>query len=178
MKTKDLDPHNLAPRADRDPSAARVENLQGLLLPFAPRELCEQLGLNWWASTQLFAVGLLSFDPEKVQKLDERQEIELRFLGALVAAGCDPAMLTRLLAGLERPYCYRPDRLYYDWSSQSWALLPKAPEEPDPDQILDDWLSTLAEGDDLAALQDIQERVAATIAATAKKSATEQKPPP
>jgi len=126
----------------------------------------------------LHKAGLLSFDPATTEKLDERQEVELRFLGALVAADCDHAMLTRLLAGLEKPYCYRPDRLYYDWSSQSWALLPKAPEDSDLDQILDDWLSALAEDDDLAALQDIQERVPAIIAATAKKSAGEQKPLP
>jgi len=161
-----------------DLNTARVEDSQGLLLPCSPHEVCDQLRLNWWAAAQLHKAGLLSFDPATTEKLDERQEVELRFLGALVASGCDHAMLTRLLAGLEKPYCYRPNRLYYDWSSQSWALLPKAPEEPDPDQILDDWLYALAEDDDVATLQDIQERVAATIAATAKKSAGEQKPPP
>jgi hypothetical protein len=153
-----------------DPSTARVENVQGLLLPLSPRELCEQLGVNWWASTQLFAVGLLSFDPEKVQILDERQEVELRFLGALVAAGCDPTMLTRLLAGLEKPYCYRPDRVYYDWASKSWRLLPMPPEEPDPDHVLDGWISSLEEDADISTLQEIQDRVAAAIARLSEKA--------
>jgi hypothetical protein len=161
-----------------DLNTARVEDSQGLLLPFSPHEVCDQLRLNWWAAAQLHKAGLLSFDPATTEKLDERQEVELRFLGALVAAGCDHAMLTRLLASLEKPYCYRPDRLYYDWSSQFWSLLPTPPEEPEPDQVLDGWISALAEDDDLATLQDIQERAAATIAATAKKSAGEQKPPP
>ena len=154
-----------------DPNIARVEHVQGLLLPLSPRDLSEQLGLNWWASTQLFATGLLSFDPEKVQKLDEQQEVELRFLGAMVAAGCDPAMLTRLLAGLVKPYCYRPNRVYYDWASQSWSLLPTPPEEPDPDQVLDGWISSLEEDGEISTLQDIQDRAAAAIARLRDKAA-------
>ncbi|HOC55374.1 MAG TPA: hypothetical protein PKI20_07125 [Verrucomicrobiota bacterium] len=50
------------------------------------------------------------------------------------------------------------------------------PEDREPAH--DVWLSALAEDDDLATLQDIQERVAATIAALPKKSPGEQKPPP
>jgi len=87
-----------------------------------------------------------------VKALDERREVELRFVGALVAAGCENAMLTRLLAPLEKPYCYRPDRVYYDWSSRSWRLLPEPPEEPDPDQILSDWISSLEEAGDIGTL--------------------------
>jgi hypothetical protein len=78
-------------------NAARVEHVQGLLLPLSPRQVCDHLRLNWRAAARLHKAGLLSFDPATTEKLDERQEVELRFLGALVAAGCDHAMLTRLL---------------------------------------------------------------------------------
>jgi hypothetical protein len=67
-----------------NPEAARVEHLQGLLLPLSPHQMCDHLRLNWWAAMQLHT-----------------------------------AILTRLLAGLEKPYCYRPNRVYYDWASHS-----------------------------------------------------------
>ena len=140
--------------------------MRGLLLPFSARHVCGQIGINWWAATQLHLAGLLSFNPEAVEALDERQEVELRFVGALVAAGCDNAMLARLLATLEKPYCYRPDRVFYDWSSQSWRLLPEPPEEPeepDPEQILDDWISSLEEAGDVSTLQAIQDRATEAI---------------
>jgi hypothetical protein len=147
-------------------SGARVEAIQGLLLPLAPRQLCEQIGLNWWAAGQLHVAGFLSFNPEAVERLDERQEVELRFVGALVAAGCEHAMLTRLLAGLEKPYCYRPGRVYYDWAAQSWQLLPEPPEEPekpDPDEVLSDWISSLEEDADADTLQHIKDKATAAL---------------
>jgi hypothetical protein len=61
-----------------------------------------------------------------VAELDEAQEAELRFVGALVVAGCDARMLERLLAPLTKPYCYRLSRIYYDWAAQAWRLLPIA----------------------------------------------------
>lgn len=143
--------------------AARVQHLQGLLLPLSPRLVCDHLHLNWWAAAQLHKAGLLSFDPVSTDKLDERQEVELRFLGALVAAGCDHGMLSRLLAGLEKPYCYRPDRIYYDWASQSWSLLPLPPEEPDHETLFQDWLAQLAEEKDVAKLSELAEDIANTV---------------
>lgn len=163
---------------DDKPRFAKVRAGQELLFPQSARQLSDTIGLKWWVTLKLHADGWLSFDPEKASALNEPQEHELRFVGSLVTGGCDDAMLARLLAGLEKPYCYRPDSVYYDWASQSWRPLPTPPEEPDPDQVLDDWLSALAEDDDLATLQDIQERVAATIAALPKKSPGEQKSPP
>ena len=117
--------------------------MQGMLLPQSPRQVCEHLGLNWWAATQLHLAGVLSFNPEVVETLDERQEVELRFVGALIAAGCDNAMLARLLANLEKPYCYRPDRVYYDWTTQSWRLLPEPPEDLGPEEALSSWIASL-----------------------------------
>jgi hypothetical protein len=149
-----------------DVSTARVQAIQGLLLPQPPRQVCDEIGLNWWAAAQLHVAHFLSFNPQAVEALDERQEVELRFVGALVAAGCDHAMLTRLLATLDKPYCYRPGRLYYDWASQSWRPLPEPPqepEEPDPNQMVCDWISALEEHRDITTLQGIQERATDAI---------------
>lgn len=146
-----------------DPSFARVHQLQGMLLPQSPRQVCEQLGVNWWAATQLHLAGLLSFNPETVDALDERQEVELRFVGALVAAGCDNAMLSRLLANLEKPYCYRPDRVYYDWASQSWRLMPEPPQDLGPEEALSNWILSLEEEADVTTLQAIRDSAAQAI---------------
>lgn len=142
-------------------ASARIHTCQGLLLPLAPREICKSLGLNWWAAVKLHADGWLSFNPEAFHTLNERQEAELRFVGALVAAGCDEGMLHRLLQDLEKPLCYRPDRIYYDWAARKWRLLPEPPEQPE-DQF-SGWLGTLEEKGDLASLESIMEDAASVI---------------
>src|SRR5262245_41851132 len=95
--------------------AARVASAQHLLFPNTPRGVCDEVGLNWWAAIKLYDDGWLSFAPEVVSRLDESQEAELRFVGALVVAGCDRPMLAALLSGLPKPYAYHGSRLYYDW---------------------------------------------------------------
>jgi hypothetical protein len=90
----------------------------------SPRAVCEQVGLNWMAALLLHEKEWLSFNPEKVEHLTPPQEAELRFLGCIVAAGCDGEMLGQLLAPLRKPYCYRVDRLLYNWEDRSWELRP------------------------------------------------------
>ena len=131
------------------------------MFPPAPREICEALGLNWWAAVKLHTDGWLSFNPEALPALDERQEVELRFVGALVAAGCDDAMLHRLLDGLEKPFCYRPDRIYYDWSAKCWQLLPQPAGEPQA--VFDEWVNSLVAGGDVAHLDWLKERIEEAI---------------
>jgi len=142
---------------------AKVRAGQELLFPQSARQLSDAIGLKWWVTLKLHADGWLSFHPEKASALNEPQEHELRFVGSLVTGGCDDAMLARLLAGLEKPYCYRPGSVYYDWASQSWRPLPTPPEEPDPDQVLEEHLSALAKEGDVATLKDIGDRVAEAI---------------
>lgn len=136
---------------DDNPEHARAGAAQGLLIPNTPRAVCEHLGLNWWAALKLWDNGWLSFDPDNTPALDEAQEQELRFVGSLVARGCDPAMLRRLLHGLTKPYSYRSDRMYYDWASGSWRLLPGA----DPESICSAWIDELKEQGDRETLSDL-----------------------
>ena len=96
--------------------------------PISPRALCDLIKLNWMAAVRLFENGWLSFDPAAISELNPAQEAELRFLGGLVVGGCEESMMRHLLAGLNKPYAYRLDRLYYDWDSRSWQATPNSKE--------------------------------------------------
>ena len=103
-----------------EPQPLRTVECQMLLLPRSPREVCSEIGLNWWAALKLHEDGWLSFNPETTQALDAAEEAELVFVGSLVSAGCDWGLLAQLLNGLEKPYRYRVSEIYYDWLSQRW----------------------------------------------------------
>src|SRR5215510_12088997 len=107
------------------PEVARADKSQMLLFPASPKVVCDEIGLNWWAALKLHVDGWLSFDPEATPKLDNAQVAELRFVGALINGGCDPAMLGRLLKDLSPPYSYRMNEIYFDWSACRWRLLPE-----------------------------------------------------
>ena len=140
---------------------ARIHQCQGMLFPRSPREICEVIGLNWLSALKLSAHGWLAFSPESLLQLDERQETELRFVGALVVAGCDDVLLHRLLGDLQKPYCYRPDRVYYDWVAREWRLLPKPLD--DAESVFGAWLDALEEDGNLSRLVDIQEQTEGAI---------------
>jgi hypothetical protein len=140
---------------DDDPEHARIPAAQQMLFPASPHELCAELGLNWWAVLKLFQDGWLSFSPEHTPKLDEEQEAELRFIGSLVAGGCDRAMLKTLLEPLRRPYAYDLHRLYFDWMSRHWRVLPDP--RAHPEAAFADWLELLVQAGDRNSLSGISE---------------------
>ena len=88
-------------------------------------------------------------------RLDERQEAELRFVGSLVLAGCDRSMLTNLLSTLPKPYAYHGSRLYYDWATRHWRLLPDP--RANREAQFTDWLDSLVENQDIGSLTGIVE---------------------
>lgn len=103
---------------------SRVAGGQMFLLPQEPRELADHIGLDWWAARKLHDDQWLSFDPEKMLIESDAMRAEFLFLGSLVAAGCDPHLLKRLLTGLEKPYSYDLSTIYYDWRTKTWKDLP------------------------------------------------------
>jgi hypothetical protein len=141
--------------SDDNPELARVANAQQLLFPASPRAVCDQMGLNWWAATKLHEDGWLSYSPAAALRLDEGQEAELRFLGSLVAAGCDRGMLTVLLNGLKKPYAYDAARIYYDWCGRRWRLLPDP--HAHPESLFTDWLDNLVAQGEVNSLTGILE---------------------
>ena len=145
---------------DRDhPEHARLHQSQTLLFPQSARQLCDAIGLNWWAAIKLHADGWLSFNPENAHALNETQEQELRFVGSLVTGGCDPHLMAGLLNGLERPFCYDGRRIYYDWAERRWRLLPTPSPDPNPESVFGEWLEVLKSDGDFARLEEIKSEV-------------------
>lgn len=136
--------------------AARIVHRQQLLFPKSARQVCAEIGLNWWAAVKLFDEQWLSFNPETARAMDEGEEAELRFVGALVVGGCHGALLGQLLTGLEKPYRYRSGQIYYDWSTQRWRLLP---QRQDPKATFYDWLDELKDSGDVAQLEDMKDAI-------------------
>jgi hypothetical protein len=60
-----------------------------------------------------------------------------------------------LLGGLPRPYAYDVNRLYYDWFTRAWRLLPDA--QANPEAIFTDWLDNLVQSGDVSTLTGIGE---------------------
>jgi hypothetical protein len=128
--------------------------------PLSPRELCARINLNWMAAVRLFENGWLSFDPAVVLKMNPVQSAELRFLGGLVAGGCEESMLRHLIAGLSKPYAYRLDRIYYDWDSQCWQLNPTAPEL---ETQFETWVEQLVDEGQMSILESLRSTVSRSI---------------
>ncbi len=140
----------------------RTVERQMLLLPRSPREVCSEIGLNWWAALKLHEDGWLSFNPEATQALDAAEEAELVFVGSLASAGCDRGLLTQLLSSLEKPYRYRVSEIYYDWLSRRWRSVPTV-EEVNPQAVFDDWLEELQEAADADTLTGLAEQISAAL---------------
>lgn len=113
------------------------------------------MGLNWWAALKLHEDGWLSFAPANTLRMDEAQEAELRFVGSLVIAGCDRGMLAILLNGLPKPYAYDAARLFYNWPTRRWRLLPDPYAHPEA--RFTDWLNRLVEDGDVNSLTGVLE---------------------
>lgn len=138
-----------------DPQAAQITNAQRLLFAKSPVAVCQELGLNWWTARRLHEEGWLSFAPEKTAGLDESQEAELRFVGALAAAGCDRNLLQVLLKDLPRPYAYDLKRLFFDWQTRRWKMLPES--ETDREAAFSEWVELLLQQRDFQTLSGIAE---------------------
>ncbi len=134
---------------------AHVSGAQQLLFGCDPHQVCQEIGLNWFAALKLHEDGWLSFSPEATPQLDEAQEHELRFVGTLVAAGCDRNLLQTLLAQLPKPCAYRMEKMYFDWANHRWRLLPEI--HPHPETVFADWLEELIQKGDLGSLGGIAE---------------------
>ena len=128
---------------------------QQLLFGPNPQALCNEIGLSWPRAVDLYRDGFLSFSPSMVQRLDEAQEMELRFLGALARTGCDRQMLSRMLRGLSYPYAYDLSRIYYSLEEGQWKPLPE--KRPDPETALTEWLDVLVRRNDTETLAGIVE---------------------
>lgn len=114
----------------RELDAARVESRALTDRAREGRAICREIALPLSEAAGLHREGWLSFDPAAHEPLDAAREAELFFVGSLVVAGCSRPVLRRLLAGLRRPFCYDVRRMFFDWASGRWRVLPG---EDDPE---------------------------------------------
>ena len=121
--------------------------------PAPPSDLCKRIGLNWLAAQRLHEKGWLSFDPQSVSELSVSEAAELRFLGVLIVAGCNEALLSLMLRGLHKPYAYRIEMMYYAWRDQAWHLLPTDDEQR---ERFSRWVEELEEAAEVEKLEDIR----------------------
>tara|TARA_B110001469_G_C9638765_1_gene320796 strand:+ start:2474 stop:2947 length:474 start_codon:yes stop_codon:yes gene_type:complete len=136
---------------------SKSQSEQGLLFPESGFQLCEKIGLNHWAAAKLHEDGWLSFLPETTSELSQNQEYELRFIGALVAGGCGPALLPELLKDLDKPYCYNNGQIYYDWAAKAWQSIPDPRDEIET--LVEEWIEELQESGDVGQLEQIKTKV-------------------
>lgn len=148
---------------DDDPEHARVSAAQQFLFRESPRAVCAEIDLNSWAALKLHEEGWLSFNPETTPQLDGAKDAELRFVGSFVGAGCDSGFLHQLLDSLSKPYSYRGSRIYFDWSTKHWRLLPEPRPEPDPEAVFSDWIDSLSAEGDAAQLAELKDQIEAAI---------------
>ncbi|HVV01520.1 MAG TPA: hypothetical protein VHH88_09175 [Verrucomicrobiae bacterium] len=137
------------------PDLLPVAPVQEVLFASTPRRVCDEMGLNWWAALKLYEDGWLSFSPEQTSRMDETQEAELRFVGALILAGCDRRMLASMLSTLPKPYAYHGSRLYYDWTRRHWRVLPDP--KAHPEATFAEWLERLVQQGDVESLNGVLE---------------------
>ena len=133
----------------------RVHDIGPYLLPPITAEICKSLGIQLWTASQLYKTGLIGFDPETTEVLNDSQQAELCFVGALVAANCSFSTLAELLSGLTKPYNFSHQYICYCWPSKIWKVMP---QEPDEREITFQWLDSLAEDGDIETLQEIHDQ--------------------
>ncbi|MBN1664549.1 MAG: hypothetical protein JW943_13190 [Deltaproteobacteria bacterium] len=102
-----------------------------------PREVCNDIGLNWITALSLYDKGWLSFDPKSKTDVDDHEATELYFIGSLAAWGFDDSQIELLLKGLQKPYAYKIDKIYYDWLTKKWRLLPNLSDMDDVQSFIE-----------------------------------------
>ena len=131
------------------------------LFPELATDVCAEIGLNWLAAQQLAADGVISSLPIDGGELEPGVATELRFVGAMVVAGCDRRTLNLLLSDLPAPYRYDHRTIYYNWQAAEWQQIQQQ-EQPEP--TIDELLEQLAEDEDIDELERLRERIDAMAA--------------
>lgn len=131
------------------------------LFPERATDVCAEIGLNWLTAQQLAADGLISALPFDGGELEPGVATELRFVGAMVVAGCDRRMLNLLLCTLPAPYRYDHRSIYFNWPTGEWLPV-EQDEQLEP--TIDELLEALAEQEDIDELERLRDRIDAMAA--------------
>lgn len=131
---------------------SRIE--QDTLFPYELVEILNKHSLSIATVTQLYEDDYLSFDPSEKSELNAFEYYELDFVCSLFTSGMSLDSIKTLLSKLNKPYCYDISKVYFDFNSKNWALIP-VPEEPD----FEDLINNIIEDEDFDRLEEIKDRL-------------------
>jgi DNA-binding transcriptional MerR regulator len=130
--------------------------MQHTLFPVTVEEFVAEMGVSQDEMRRWYAAGWLSFDPNTSRIYDEAERVEVLFMRALVRFGFSDAMINRLLAGLEKPYCYNPRETFYSFSRQGWVTVAPAPALAD---LAADGIEAMIQEEQWSELEAIKDRI-------------------
>lgn len=112
-------------------------------------------------------LGLLSFDIDTRSLFRESEMIEAEFVAHVVNSEVATTTALRMLAALEKPYCYEHKRIYWHPSTSSWKVRPESYWEGWVDtesfefiaQRIDRYIGVLAESKDIEELESLRRRI-------------------
>ncbi len=129
-------------------------NLQAELFKY-PWDEVEAWGCSRDQAKLLFDQGLASFNPAEKEAFEGYEVRELVFLKTLYFdSGLPKENVLAMLAGLEKPYSYSFDEIYWNFYRKEWNYLP-APEQPEIEELVDQ----LVEDEDFSRLKSVKESI-------------------
>jgi len=119
------------------------------------------------------AAGLLSFDvtlDSEVDEFDDPKTHELQFIRDLVRSGLSDSQIEWLLVQLPKPYSFNPDRIAFSFR-HGWVNA--AIVQPDPDEIIEEYLNAWLDDQDEDELRELMERIATRLESLANNDVEE-----
>jgi len=116
----------------------------------------EKRGCSEHQAELLFGLGLLSFNSGQTKELEEYELNEVIFLKTLYFdSGLPKENVLAMLSGLEKPYSFSFDEIYWDFSQKEWQYLPVELEQPEIEGLVDQ----IAEEEDFDRLKSVKESI-------------------
>jgi len=131
---------------------SRIE--QDSLFPYDLNEILIKHSLSIASVSQLYEDDYLSFDPSEKSELNAFEYYELDFVCSLFTSGMSLDSIKTLLLKLNKPYCYDISKVYFDFTSKNWEIIP-VPAVPE----VEDLINNLIEDEDFERLKEIKDRL-------------------
>jgi len=130
-------------------------NLQASLFKYSWDKVGER-GCSEHQAELLFGLGLLSFNPAEVRELEEYELNEVIFLKTIYFdSGLPKENVLAMLSGLEKPYSFSFDEIYWDFSRKEWQYLPVELEQLEIEELVDQ----ITEEEDFDRLKSVKESI-------------------
>lgn len=120
--------------------------------------------------------GWLSFDIDNVERIDQPEYLEVRFIRSLVVSGLSHSQVEDLLRTLPRPFSFDPFRIAYHFEF-GWVMASEPDEPPTPEEAIDTWLDELASEGAVDELEALSSEVEAKLDIARAALSDVQEPP-